>query len=287
MATASQITYRDFLQNVSETWELVEASTGRTAVSVQYRVLPPPAPGAELARLTVSDRVRRFWFSEWMADAQGLYFREVEIGDRRSPVTPPLRVTFDPKERNATERIFDASIEGMNAYYDGLVVEKEFMPVYDETTQPAWEWRIRIKALGNQTRQAGADVTMRLQAGMGIMEYFGQVFGVFFVLKRTWLLPLPGPGTPQPSPPPVPRPGVPRPGPGGGGSQVDTFGDHYDRIRKKRWDAKFYLDQLERENEWRKGQGQPPREATAHEKQEIEAFHRYTKELRDAGRLGH
>ena len=282
------ISYGAFLTLANQTWPLYDPTTvPPTRVDVEYTVQPPPAPGARLVRIRAADRHRRFWFSEWMVDDHGLYFRQVQVGERVSAITPPLRVTFNQAEQNTTARIFNGSLDGADDYYDGIVVEKQIMSGPDNST----EWKLRIKAYGNRTHNVGADVTVLLGAAR-ILQCFGSCAGVFFTLKDASLFqdieaaftpphPTPAPVPPQPVPPPI----IATPGQGGGGAQVDTFGDYWDRLRKKRWDSTLYFEELDRYNEWAKGRGLPERAEGPLEKRMRKFYNDATDELRRAGHL--
>jgi hypothetical protein len=238
-----------------------------------------------LVQITMANHRPRFWFSEWMVDDHGLSFRQVQVVDRVSPITPPLRVTFNESEPNTTPQIFNGPIDGADAFYDGIVVEKKILTLADNST----EWMIRIKARGNRTHSVGADVTMRLGAAR-ILQYFGSCYGVFFVLKDSLVqgveaalaqpLPAPPPGHPHPTAPPKP----PQPG-HGGGAHGDTFGDYYDRLRKRRWDTTIYFAELDRYNTWAKENHKPLRPDGSFETKARADFKDATEKLVAAGHL--
>jgi hypothetical protein len=270
------ITYGDFLPNVSQTWEFVDLSNPRARLNFDYRVLVPPSPQAESARIVPSGHEQRFWFTEWAATDEGLFLNESQAGNAALRANPPLKLTFNSAERNFTERLYPGPITGMDNWHDGLVVEKQLMSFLSEgePPPPRWEWKLRIQLRGNLTRAIVVDVTMRLEAGTGILEFYGQCYGVWFILKRPWLVPIevlvPPSAQPLPSPPPVVSPPPPRHHGGGGGTQTDTFPDPAGRRAKELWDAELYVDQWKRENEWRKEHGMPLRGANSYEKRSLD-----------------
>ncbi len=277
------VTYRDFLPNVNQRWEFTDVGNGGR-FEFDYRVTSAPSARVETARIEPVDHRLRLWFTEWEASDDGLFLKELRVGSEARTIVPPLRLTLDDNEHNATERLYDGQISGNDDYYRGVVVEKHFTSVPSEGSVPSWEWRIRIQARGNRTNEVGADVTMRLEAGSGILEFFGGCFGVWFVLKRPWLVPVPS--SPPASQPPLVTPYVPHPSSHGGGAPQDSFRDYYSRKLKERWDAKYYVDQYKLEKAWREENHLSKRDMSTLELKMEKVYDDLTKELRAAGHLG-
>lgn len=260
---AVQLDYRDFLPNVDETWEFIDEASPNEVLRFRYSAGQPGGTATETARIEPNHEQQRFWFTGWEARADGLFLTELQAfkQDSRRPINPPLKLTFDPGEANRSELLYSDFIIGSDQHYDGVVSEKhlETIPIDGEPGQ-RYEWKLRIVSRGTTSRTVVADVTMVLEPGLGLVDYHGQLYGAWFVLKRPWLsrvhpwdektLPNPAP----PSPPSIrPRAG------GGRGAPSGAFRDPSSRLAKEKWDAKAVLDEFARENEYRKSQGLPLR----------------------------
>jgi hypothetical protein len=157
-------------------------------------------------------------------------------------IRPPLVITTGD-QRDHVADLFP-KIEGIlgtsTKPYDGTVIFKHVQEIPKPgSPKPDLLWSVGIESRG-QDRAKVFRALFQFTRSAGLIEYTGDVYGVFFVYRRTDLPGyIPPPAVhPQPMPAPQPpqphstRPGVPP-------SLLPPHQDYHTRIAKEVWDAMY------------------------------------------------
>jgi hypothetical protein len=223
------------------TWPFFEYSTREeVAIAVKsrgagdQRVVEFSAP--------LEHRFRAF-FDRMTVTPGGLELNRVRMFIQTLDIRPPLVITTGDQRDHVADLL--PNIEGLlgptTKPYDGTAVFKHLKEIpRPGFPNPDLLWSIGIESRG-QDRAIVFRTLLQFLRSAGLIEYTGDVYGSFFVYRRTDL-PDYFPPTPPPAPPPQPgaAPHLPKPHPTKPENPLPPEkirGEYHARVAKEVWDS--------------------------------------------------
>jgi hypothetical protein len=217
------------------TWPFLEANT-QTKLSIDVK---SRASGAERFldwTLPPESRSQAF-FDRMTLSPAGLELNRVRMLSLTLDIRPPLVITAGDQHDHVADLFpnIKGSLGPTSKPYDGTVVFKHLKEILKPgSSQPDLLWSIGIESRG-QDRAKVFRALFQFLRSAGLIEYVGDVYGVFFVYRRTDLPEyFSPPQPPQPHQPPVHPVTPPVPA-----SILYQQIPYHVRMPKEVWDSKY------------------------------------------------
>jgi len=217
------------------TWPFIEhSSLDRLAIELKSR------PGQErLLELSLPPAHRsRGFFDRMTVTPTSLALNRIRMNNQTLDIRPPLVITADDQPNHVPNLLpgIEGSLGPATKPYDGRVVFRNVTEIpRPGSPTPDVLWSVGIESRG-QDKQIVFRALFQFLRSAGLIEYIGDVYGVFFVYRRTDLPEFfPPPPSPAPAPPVTP-PLLPKPGPATP-VRHDNGGEYHVRTAKEVFDA--------------------------------------------------
>jgi hypothetical protein len=171
-----------FPSTTQDTWKFLERNSG-SAVTVSY--LAKPTANRKIIELELTGLLPDLnpaFFDRLTLTELGLELNRIRLRKQTVAINPPLLITLNLEESNRVNVLFpDDTVPVLYDYppFAGKVTSKKLKQVDSQRRQ------FEVKLVS--TARAGEQVfraRMQFQTGRGLVDYRGDMGGIFFVYER-------------------------------------------------------------------------------------------------------